>query len=181
MTIGLLAIFLPATGSGISTPQPNSNLVATPAPAAGSGISTPQPNSNLVTTPAPAAGSGISYPQPNPRLLDSFWSAYWITHPTASTVEFGVFHFRRDFELDEVPGNFVVNVSADNRYKLYVNGTEVCFGPARGDLAHWHYETVDIAPFLQSGPNVIAAVVWNYSVYRPWAQFSIKNRLPPPG
>ncbi len=175
MTIGLLAIFLPATGSGISTPQPNSNLVATPAPAAGSGISTPQPNSNLVTTPAPAAGSGISYPQPNPRLLDSFWSAYWITHPTASTVEFGVFHFRRDFELDEVPGNFVVNVSADNRYKLYVNGTEVCFGPARGDLAHWHYETVDIAPFLQSGPNVIAAVVWNYSVYRPWAQFSIKT------
>jgi alpha-L-rhamnosidase len=111
----------------------------------------------------------------NPRLLDSFWSAYWITHPTASTVEFGVYHFRKDFDLKEVPAKFIVNVSADNRYKLYVNGSEAGFGPARGDLAHWHFETIDIAPFLQAGRNVVAAVVWNYSVHRPWAQFSIRT------
>jgi alpha-L-rhamnosidase len=119
--------------------------------------------------------SGQTSREPNPDLLNSFWSAHWITHPTASTVDFGVFHFRRNFDLDDVPGKFVVNVSADNRYKLYVNGTEVCFGPARGDLAHWHYETIDIAPFLQAGKNVVAAVVWNFSVYRPWAQFSIQT------
>ena len=143
--------------------------------------SNPQPGPGLPTSLPPEVGSGISNPQPGhhtlpaSRLLDDFWSAYWITHPTASTVDFGVFHFRKEFGLDAAPETFVVNVSADNRYKLYVNGSEAAFGPARGDPANWHYETVDIAPFLQSGPNVIAAVVWNYSVHRPWAQFSIKT------
>ena len=123
----------------------------------------------------PAGANGQPSEEINPRLLDDFWTAYWITHPSASTVEFGVFHFRKDFVLNDVPGKFIVNVSADNRYKLYVNGIEAGFGPARGDLAHWHFETIDIAPFLQAGRNVIAAVVWNYSVHRPWAQFSIRT------
>jgi alpha-L-rhamnosidase len=119
--------------------------------------------------------SGQPYAEINPRLLDSFWSAHWITHPTASTVDFGVYHFRKDFDLDKAPGNFTVHVSADNRYKLFVNGTEAGFGPARGNLAHWYFETIDIAPYLQAGKNTIAAVVWNYSVHRPWAQFSIRT------
>ncbi len=167
----LQTIAAPPTGPGIETPQPNPVTAPAASDLPGAG-STPTPP---LTSTAPVTGPGIETPQPNPRLLENFWSAYWITHPTASTVEFGVFHFRRDFELDEAPESFVVNVSADNRYKLYVNGSEVAFGPARGDLSHWHYETVDIAPYLQSGPNVIAAVVWNYSIYRPWAQFSIKT------
>jgi alpha-L-rhamnosidase len=35
------------------------------------------------------------------------------------------------------PASFVVHLSADNRYRFFVNGTPVCFGPARGDLFHW--------------------------------------------
>jgi alpha-L-rhamnosidase len=123
----------------------------------------------------PSGISGQASKEINPRLMEDYWSAYWITHPTASTVDFGVYHFRKDFDLDNTPGKFIVNVSADNRYKLYVNGTEAGFGPARGDLAHWHFETIDIAPLLQPGKNVVAAVVWNYSVHRPWAQFSIRT------
>jgi hypothetical protein len=48
-------------------------------------------------------------------------------------------------------------------------------GPARGDLAHWYYETIDIASFLKAGDNVIASVVWNFGVLRPWAQFSLQT------
>ena len=43
-------------------------------------------------------------------------------------------------------------------------------GPARGDLKHWRYETLDIAPQLQAGKNVLAAVVWNYAEVAPMAQ-----------
>jgi hypothetical protein len=32
--------------------------------------------------------------------------------------EFGVFHFRRVFELEAKPSSFVVHVSADNRYRF---------------------------------------------------------------
>lgn len=100
------------------------------------------------------------------------WLASWITHPTAPSREPVVLHFRRDLQLDQVPSHFVVHVSADNRFILYVNHTRVGEGPARGDLAHWRYETFDLAPLLKAGANTIAATVWNFGVYAPLAQVS---------
>jgi alpha-L-rhamnosidase len=106
----------------------------------------------------------------NPELLTRGWSAQWITVPGAPRTDYGVYHFRRTFTLPAKPASFVVHVSADNRYQLYVNGTRVSWGPARGDLYHWRYETVDLAPHLNSGQNVLAAVVWNFGPDSPMAQ-----------
>ena len=103
------------------------------------------------------------------------WSAYWITHPFASEYDYGVFHFRVDFDLIEVPDTFTIYVSADNRYRLFVNGKEVSSGPARGSLEYWRYETVDIASLLNKGKNIISAEVFNLGAYRPVAQFSHKT------
>ena len=106
----------------------------------------------------------------NPKLLNSPWSAHWITVPGAQRTEYGVYHFRRTFTLPAKPSSFVVHVSADNRYQLFVNGKRISWGPARGDLYHWRYETVDLAPELCSGKNVLAAVVWNFGTESPMAQ-----------
>ena len=35
----------------------------------------------------------------NPELKTDHWNAQWITHPNASVLEYGVFHFRKNFEL----------------------------------------------------------------------------------
>ncbi len=113
----------------------------------------------------------------NPEILTNHWKAQWITHPTESVLDYGVFHFRKSFELEVVPSEFIIHVSADNRYRLFVNGKPVCFGPARGDPGHWFYESIDIAPFLKSGRNLLAAVVWNFGEDKPWAQFSLKTAL----
>lgn len=117
----------------------------------------------------------LSADQINPELLNSHWKAQWITHPTESVLDYGVFHFRKSFRLENLPDKFIIHVSADNRYRLFVNGKAVCFGPERGDLAHWFYESIDIAQFLKSGENVLAAVVWNFGDEKAWAQFSIKT------
>lgn len=98
--------------------------------------------------------------------------APWIAHPDAPADDYGVFHFRRVIDLDTVPDSFTVHVSADNRYRLLVNGSPVSSGPQRADLEHWRYETIDLAPFLQPGPNVLGAIVWNWGAERPLAQFS---------
>jgi len=98
--------------------------------------------------------------------------ASWIAHPEADSDAFGVFEFRRVLDLDTVPESFVVHISADNRYRLTLNGTEVSSGPQRSDLMHWRYETVELAPFLQAGRNVLGATVWNWGPMRPVAQFS---------
>jgi len=116
-------------------------------------------------------------PPINPDLLRKGWPASWIAHPTASPNDYGVFHFRKSFNLEAPPASFIVHLSADNRYRFFVNGTSVCFGPARGDLFHWRFETVDIAPYLKPGKNVVAAVVWNFGLQKPWAQMSLRTGL----
>jgi alpha-L-rhamnosidase len=100
------------------------------------------------------------------------WKSWWISHPTASLLDYGVFHYRKTFELKEVPEKFIVHVSADNRYRLFINGTFICEGPPKNDFLHWNYESVDIAPYLKSGANVIASQVYNLGNYRQPSQFS---------
>src|SRR5580693_4801285 len=95
---------------------------------------------------------------------DPQWKASWITHPTAPLREPIVLHFRRSLQLESKPARYLVHVSADNRFILYINGHRVGDGPARGDLAHWRYERFDLAPLLQPGDNLITATVWNWGV-----------------
>jgi alpha-L-rhamnosidase len=109
---------------------------------------------------------------PAPQVFAGAPAALWIFPPGATGHEFGVFHFRRVFELDIKPSSFVVHVSADNRYRLFVNGEPVSSGPQRSDLMHWRYETVDLAAHLRPGRNVLATLVWNWGAERPVAQFS---------
>ncbi|MDF2188118.1 alpha-L-rhamnosidase N-terminal domain-containing protein [Paraflavitalea sp. CAU 1676] len=108
----------------------------------------------------------------NPALLKDQWKASWITCPDIAGRAYGVYHFRKTFQVTARPARFVVHVSADNRYRLFVNGKAVCNGPARGDLYNWYYETIDIAPFLQAGANTIAAQVWNMGEHAAVAQIS---------
>ncbi len=107
-----------------------------------------------------------------PALLEGRWKARWISPAGEPANTYGVYHFRKSMDLQVVPARFIVHVTADNRYKLYVNGTQVSLGPARGDIYNWNFETVDIAPYLQPGKNVLAAVVWNYAEMKPVAQIS---------
>ncbi len=87
--------------------------------------------------------------------------AQWITAPGLDGKAPVVLHFRRSFPIHQKPSSLPIEVSADNRFVLYVNARRVAEGPARGDLRHWRFERVDIAPFLVEGDNVIAAEVWN--------------------
>ena len=120
----------------------------------------------VLQTPSRAAG------QTGSPLLDRPWKAEWITCPKAPPRDIGVCYLRKAFDLTSAPQQFLVRVSADNRYELFVNGTRVSRGPSRGDLDHWRFETVDVAPQLRAGKNVLAAVIWNYADDAPLAQFT---------
>jgi len=115
--------------------------------------------------------------QINPELLNEQWPSRWISHPDGPQRDYGVFHFRKVFKLSTVPKDFVIHVSADNRYRLFVNGKAVSAGPARGDLYNWYYETINIAPYLIAGDNIIAAKVWNMGIHAPVAQVSNQTAL----
>ena len=111
----------------------------------------------------------------NPELLSKRWQAWWIAAPDIQRNSYGVYHFRKTIELSNAPQKFIVHVSADNRYKLYVNGVLVSLGPARSDVYNWAFETVDIAPHLKAGKNIISSVVWFYAEHAPVAQMSFNK------
>jgi len=98
----------------------------------------------------------------------------WITHPQATQARKTpvALQFRRTLDLPGRPSHYPVRVSADNRFVLFINGKRVAQGPARGDLDHWRFEKVDLAPFLQRGRNIIAAQIWNDAGMAPAAQIS---------
>src|SRR5260221_11062307 len=100
------------------------------------------------------------------------WKAQWITAPGVAERDAVVLHFRKVVELGTAPKRFLVDVSADNQFILYVNGTEAGRGPSRGDLGHWRYQTYDIAPLLHAGKNTLAATVWHFGTHAAIAQIS---------
>lgn len=118
-------------------------------------------------------GMGTAAVQPQTsQVFSGAPPALWIFPPGVLGSEPGVFHFRRVFALEARPERFVVHVSADNRYRLFVNGEPISSGPQRSDFMHWRYETVDLAAHLRAGRNVLAALVWNWGDEKPVAQFS---------
>ncbi len=108
---------------------------------------------------------------PTPAL-GAIWDARWIAHPQVAGSAFSVQHFRRVIELPENPKTWPVHVSADPRCQLFVNGAEVWTGPARSDLEHWPFVTLDLAPHLRRGSNILGATVWNHGENNPWSQIS---------
>lgn len=111
----------------------------------------------------------------DPRNQNNEWDAKWVFVPGTGANDPGLYLFRKSLNLETVPQKFEVRVSADNRYKLYINEALVSFGPALGDIEHWNYETVDLAPYLNKGENIIAAKVWNEGSLKPVSQFSYRT------
>jgi len=115
------------------------------------------------------------YPGHSLSQYPDSWNSQWITHPDIDKTAYGMIHFRNSFTLDNKPDRFIVHVSGDNRYRFYVNGQEVCYGPQLADTRHWRYETVDLAPFLITGKNTLAAEVMNWGVERAYGIISFKT------
>lgn len=103
----------------------------------------------------------------------------WITAPEAKAADLRkapiALQFRRELDLTGRPAHFPVRISADNRFLLFVNGRRIAAGPSRGDLQHWRYTQIDLAPYLRAGRNLVAAEVWNDQAFGPVAQISART------
>lgn len=64
--------------------------------------------------------------------------------------------FRKKINIRK-SGRYVVRVSADDYYKLYINGSFVTQGPAPAYNFHYYYNEIDVTDFICDGENTIAA------------------------
>lgn len=63
--------------------------------------------------------------------------------------------FRSTFNVQKSENTYIY-ISADDYYKLYINGIFVCQGPTAGYPFHYYYNKVDISEYLSVGKNTIA-------------------------
>ena len=91
------------------------------------------------------------------------WTPEWIHEDKKSP---RIVYFRRVIEVAEIPESVYLNISADTRYKLYVNGFLVEIGPSKGDREVWFYDRVDLAPYLKAGKNILGVQVLRYPMER---------------
>ncbi|OMF24110.1 alpha-L-rhamnosidase [Paenibacillus sp. FSL H8-0548] len=71
---------------------------------------------------------------------------------------------RKSFDLNDHIEEAHLDITADDYYKLYVNGHFVGQGPAQGNHFHYFYNRFDIASYLRQGENVIAVQVYYHGL-----------------
>ncbi len=71
--------------------------------------------------------------------------------------------FKKTFVLSGTPVEALLRISAEARYKLFVNGQRAAFGPCRPSAEEKYYDTVDISAYLREGENQIDCEVLSLS------------------
>lgn len=91
---------------------------------------------------------------------------HWISADNAETDKPNTWiAFQKDITLSEIPETLVLDIAADSKYWLWINGKEVIFegslkrGPSPKSS---YYDKVDVAPFLRKGANRIAILLWHF-------------------
>jgi alpha-L-rhamnosidase len=57
-------------------------------------------------------------------------------------------------------GPTLLDISADDYYKVYLNGELAAQGPAQSDVGHYYYNQIDVRALIKPGMNVLAVHVY---------------------
>jgi alpha-L-rhamnosidase len=141
----------------------------------------PMPAADLMQQPAKVMAAKQSKQPRSPK-----WQAKWIWQTSSPWMVFNAgkqalefkdilpseknthLYFRKSFELTSEVRTAPAYITADSRYRLYVNGQFVGRGPARSYPRFQYYDVYDIAKYLKPGKKIIAAVVHFYGEATAW-------------
>ena len=93
------------------------------------------------------------------------WKAHWINTEQCQSASNTWLAYRKTVNLTDVPRTLTAHIAADSKYWLWINGQMVVFegGLKRGPSPYdTYYDSVEIAPYLTTGENTIAVLVWHF-------------------
>lgn len=99
------------------------------------------------------------------------WPAFWVDLPAHPLAAPSVAVFRRTFTVD-VAETVRIHVSADQRFRLLLDGEEIGRGPERGDPQHWRFASFDV--HLSPGRHTLVAMCWWLGEFAPFAQMTLR-------
>ena len=92
------------------------------------------------------------------------WKAKWIWDTSGEHPRNYWLAFRKTFDSPEDIDDAVLNITADSRYVLYINGKRIGFGPVRSWPFEYSYDSYHIKDYLLPGKNVIAVLVTHFGI-----------------
>ena len=93
-------------------------------------------------------------------LTNWIWLPEWTPEDDSDA---RIVYFRKELQISELPQSKRIRISADSRYKLFMNGSFVQEGPQKAlDTKDWYVDEAELAPFLHIGVNTVAVVVLRY-------------------
>lgn len=130
---------------------------------------------------------------------DKEWQACWICdREFASLTPIDVFHkqlaehamhphrddlknrrmfARKTFSIETAASPYI-DITADDHYKLYVNGVFAAEGPSPAYHFHYRYDRIDLSTLLKPGENVIAVdVYYQGTINRVWQSGDYRQGL----
>ncbi len=84
-----------------------------------------------------------------------------------------VIYFRKTVEYLQADGPAEIIITADSKYKLYINGSFINMGPQKGDRNIHYFDRIDIKPFLNDGGNIVVAEILEVSTRHRGGNFSV--------
>ena len=93
-----------------------------------------------------------------------FCRAAWLGVPRSEIKKKMIFHgdmngrfayYRCDIRVNQ-PASLKAAITANSRYRLWVNGHPVLSGPCKGDRYRHYYENIDLSDYLRQGINSFA-------------------------
>ena len=104
------------------------------------------------------------------------WQAHWIApgaELSAQSIS-RVFYLRKEFTVEDPSQYKLAYISADSKYKLWLNGVPAARGPQRYDPKHHRYDTIDLSSNIKKGKNLIAVEVIYWGHGGPIFQMSVQ-------
>lgn len=90
------------------------------------------------------------------------WSASWVWNNRAPGKNAWVL-FRCEFDVKDIPG-VTLFITADTRYRVWVNGERLGDGPPQSQPYHQYYDAMDLASVVDEGRNCIAVLVHHQGI-----------------
>jgi len=95
----------------------------------------------------------------------------WINTPWPGSMTYRAL-FRKTFSIDRLPGRAILFMTADVRFRVYINGFPVGEGPVNtgGDYgdkkspSYWYYSSFNVRERLKKGRNTIAVEVFSWAL-----------------
>jgi len=116
----------------------------------------------IATTGQVTAGIPASWHALGGKRSDVTWAAQWIWTDGVASPRNVYLCARKDFEASGIDGQTRVHISADSRYRLYLNGQWIGDGPARSFFWAQQFDTYDVSGLLKTGRNTLAVLVSHY-------------------